>query len=221
MDELEISAANRLNKDCWSVILGFIWTKPRFRVSQTNKEIYSSLSNSFTDQDISLHRRLRNPDVEFPRPYNCNSQINDSGLVFLSKAEKINLSDCIHFTDDGLIHLSNVKGLDLTYTRVTDDGLAYLKNVKDINLMGCHNITDDGLAHLKNVKDINLMSCHNITDDGLAHLSNVEKIILTSTDITDIGVALLENVKVINLHHCKRVTEAGREKLKSRGVEII
>jgi hypothetical protein len=155
----------RLPEDCWSDVLSFLPTIDRFQVAPTNKEIYTSLKNSFTGQTIDL----------------THTGVTDAGLAHLSHVKEIVLWGCDEVTDAGLAHLLNVKVINLwDCQEVTDTGLAHLSNVENINLCQCENITDAGLAHLSNVTKIDLSHCENITDAGLAHLSNVKFILLST-----------------------------------------
>ena len=145
----KISAVNRLNEDCWSVVLSIIPGSRRWLAAQVNKEIYKSLGGSFTGQNIDLA---------------CTG-VTDAGLAHLRNAEEIYLNGT-EVTDAGLAHLTKVKVIDLSHTKVTDAGLAHLRNVENIDLGCCKNITDAGLAHLTNVKEIHLNYCPGITDAG-------------------------------------------------------
>jgi len=166
----------RLNGDCWSEVLGFIETKKRFLVAQTNKEIYKYLWSSFTGQKINLRHEW----------------VTAAGLAHLRNVEKIDLGGCKGVTDAGLAHLKNVKVIDLMgCTRVTDAGLAHLENVEKIYLMNTK-VTSIGLTHLENVKEIDLGYCKGVTDAGLVYLANVEKINFCGWNcVTDAGKQML------------------------------
>jgi hypothetical protein len=142
----KISAVNRLNEDCWSVVLSFLPGSQRWLAALVNKEIYKSLWGSFTGQNIDL----------------ACTRVTDAGLVHLTNVKGIYLNGT-GVTDAGLAHLTNVKVIDLSHTIVTDAGLVHLENVEEIDLT-CTRVTDTGLAHLTNAKEINLSFCRNITN---------------------------------------------------------
>jgi len=204
-----MNSANRLNKDTWSDILSFIDPIPiesedntRFRVAQTNKEIYSSLQGSFTGQKIDLY-----------------GPPSDSSLTCLKNLRKINF--WCGATDGVMKYFENVHDIVVMWgNNITDSGLQHLKNVKTLELRGS-NITDDGLAHLENVEELFLKGTDRITDAGLAHLTKVKEIDLRMCDgITDAGLTHLKNVEIIWCRDCKQITEAGKQILKDKGVKV-
>jgi hypothetical protein len=190
-----------LPADCWCEVLSFVTDeKDRFKVSTTNKDIYTSqsLKNSFTGQTVDL----------------SETGITDAGLAYLSNVKEIDLNMCENITDAGLAHLENVEKIVLSdCENITDDGLVHLRNVEDINLSNCNNITNDGLAHLRNVKKIDLSNwdCLNITYAGLAHLSNVD-VYLRIALMRDDGSGAPE---VLN------IDDYDEEELRLRGVNVI
>jgi hypothetical protein len=84
------------------------------------------------------------------RPFrNVNHLILDNNpIVDISplNAESLSLAHCLEITD--FTPLSNVKSLDLSYTKVED--VSFLKNVRRLSLRGCRNVI--GLEKLTNLE---------------------------------------------------------------------
>jgi Leucine Rich repeat len=103
--------------------------------------------------------------------------------------------------DEGLAHLAGMaelRGIELSRTRVTDTGLAQLAKMpklRFVELSGLK-ITDAGLAHLSRLTDLESLTLAEtlIGDDGLAHLAGLPRLRslgLRGTHVSDAGLAHL------------------------------
>jgi len=108
-------------------------------------------------------------------------------------------------SDDDLVHLKELKGLQtlrLWKTKVTDAGLAHLKDLRGLQSLelGHTKVTDAGLAHLKELKGLQMLdlSGTQVTDAGLAHLEELkglQTLSLWGTKVTDAGLAHLKDLR--------------------------
>lgn len=113
------------------------------------------------------------------------SSITDEGLKTLSKIpftrlRVLSLGHCNRITDDGLVHLKNLKSVRwlslMACKKITDEGLANLVPVSTLgglDLRGCPHITDEGLMHLARMKNLGrvwLGGCPKVTPEGIQRL---------------------------------------------------
>ena len=127
--------------------------------------------------------------------------------------------------------LSELRVLDLSFTRVTDRGLSHLVGLRKLESLHLHgqNITDEGLARLKALPALRELavtgpitwgeSNRSITDTGLAHLKEVrtlESLHVGSAAITDAGLAHLKGLSKLKELQIggTSVTDAGLAQLK-------
>lgn len=110
-----------------------------------------------------------------------------------------------NWTDEGLAHLKDCKGLkllDLYDTPVTDAGLAYFKDFTGltyIDLSGTA-VTDAGLVNFSKCQGLQSLDLGavKVTDAGMAHFKDCKgliRIALGSSPITDAGISHLKDCK--------------------------
>ena len=107
-------------------------------------------------------------------------------------------------SDAGLRHLAGLKelrGVDLSESRVTDAGLVNLQGLTKLESLNLNhtNITDAGLAHLEELSNLKKLYLENtrISDSGLYHLSRLAKLedlLVASSRVTRDGAATLHRV---------------------------
>ncbi len=135
----------------------------------------------------------------------------------------VHLPDNQQVTDDGLVHLKELKGLyglQLKATRVTDAGLAHLKELKSLTVLNLEStqVTDAGLVQLKGFEDLIdlILTNTQITDAGMVHFKAFKAfrgLSLERTHVTDAGLVHLKDVKGLTglSLSSTRVTDIGLE----------
>jgi hypothetical protein len=103
--------------------------------------------------------------------------------------------------------------------KVEDDDVAFLSNLTDLRHLDIRytRVGDAGLTRLKNCKRMTklMLSGTRVSDAGLAVLPGLEQlrvVYLSSTAVSDRGLAYLaklEHLQEINLSQCKAVTDEG------------
>jgi hypothetical protein len=134
-----------------------------------------------------------------------NTQITDTDLKLLKK-------------------LSELRNLDLRFTKIGDAGMAHLKKLKKLQMLNLFRtqISDKGLKSLKKLKDIQtlLIGGTKVTDAGLASLKSLpklRKISLFQTQVTDAGIEylkVLSNLEILLISGSK-ITESGIKNLQT------
>jgi len=115
--------------------------------------------------------------------------------------------------------------VDLTSTWVTDDDLAKLATLSELRKLNLSytRITDLGLEHLRplrNVTYLNCYYCEYVTDGGIAFLKqwvNLEYLNVRGTEVTSRAFELLANMKKLKTLDvgCSRVNDDGFDALAS------
>ena len=128
-------------------------------------------------------------------------------------------------TDDGLVHLANLKKLRTLYlyrTEIAGPGLLHLSRMKYLRALFLQNtpMTDAGLAHLQSNTGLTWLQLNGtkITDKGLPNLSrliSLEMLNLSNTAITDAGLE-----KLRTLAGLKQLSLAGT-KVTGKGVALL
>jgi hypothetical protein len=130
------------------------------------------------DQGLRLFESL--PDVQ-KLELGHNRAVTDAGLVHLRNLKKLDmlyLYDC-NVTGTGLTHLEGLPaltGLDLRWNPLTPDGFATLARLKNLVALGLPaSVTDDDLAALKSLTKLKRLHLEQtgITDAGLIHLESM------------------------------------------------
>ena len=125
--------------------------------------------------------------------------------IFIQKYIKIRVRN-ENITDEGLMHLKNIKSLDLCWNNIiTDAGLAHLSSAYILDFGHNTHITDAGLKHLANVEFLDLYLNENITDARLKHFVSMQSLDLTCNEnITDIGLQCIAGCYLFcdNLAYC-------------------
>ena len=137
------------------------------------------------------------------------------GFVF---PKEIATAELEHLRD-----LTNIGGLDFSFTEFADAGLEHLKglaNLKNLDLCSTK-ITDAGLEHLKGLTNLKNLSLGDtkITDVGLVHLKGLTKLKelwLRGNPITDAGLVHLKALTALEKLALSdtRITNTGLEHLK-------
>jgi hypothetical protein len=114
-----------------------------------------------------------------------------------------------HVTDDSLVHLEPLTGLEKVYLdckQVTDAGLIHLKGLTRINGLGLAHtaVTDAGVAQITRFRDLHDLSLAgtDVTDAGLVDLMGLpelERLYLWDTGVTDAGLAHLKGLARLQL----------------------
>ncbi|CAD7700865.1 unnamed protein product [Ostreobium quekettii] len=112
------------------------------------------------------------------------STINDSciaGLLGLSLLHTLNLTQCVHITDEGvgiLVQLSSLTSLSISgCAAVTDAGMAQLSRLRGLRRLEvpwCLKISDAGilsLSHLTALEALNISGCQLVSEAGVCSLS--------------------------------------------------
>jgi hypothetical protein len=125
-------------------------------------------------------------------------RLGDSVPRAVDEVVGVYLRDC-PATDETLQcvrHLTGLKALSISNTRVTDAGLADLNRLVRLERLWLANtaVTDAGLAHLKDLPALQELWLENtqVSDAGLAHLkglTSLEGLWLDNTQVTGAGVA--------------------------------
>ena len=152
-------------------------------------------------------------DIAIPRNKHVKLTINKSALADLSPLLNLG-SDDIHtlimpyFREEvdlpwdacmpHVAHLTGLRQLDLTYTKITRMGLAHLEKLTALERLAMPKATTDkGLAHiaaLPSLKELKFGGRNQITNGGLAQLANaqaIEELTIGGKYISDAGLAPL------------------------------
>ena len=138
----------------------------------------------------------------------------------------LELDDNSGITDEGLAHLTQLRGLQellLNGTSVTDAGMEHLRRLKQLKLLGLVGtaVSDQGLVALGDLAALTRLGVAGtrISDAGLPALSNLRKLKtldINDTIITDVGmaeIAKLDNLESLTLRGA-RVGDDGLAELK-------
>jgi hypothetical protein len=122
------------------------------------------------------------------------------GDDFFSSVVQVQIEGA-HITDDWLVHLEPLVGLErvhLKCPRMTDAGLVHLQRLalRELSLDGSR-VTDAGLAQLPGQTGLEYLNLDGtaVTDAGLVHLKTLSRLgylNLGGTRVTDAGVAELQ-----------------------------
>ena len=120
----------------------------------------------------------------------------------MKKLEHLNISQCKHVKDKGLLKILSITGTQLKYLNI-----------------GQTNITGEMFAlrqhNFSKMENLNMSGCSNLTDRGLLNLlrsfgQQLKYLDLSDTNITGAGLALykkaLSNLERLNLHGCTNLT---------------
>jgi hypothetical protein len=107
------------------------------------------------------------------------SQPTMTGRVFepLKELHTASMVACMQMGDEALLHLANVRTLDISHCRqtgITDKGFSYLKNIENLQMSYCvqPTITDKMFNYLLKLKTLNITGCSQaISDEKIAELS--------------------------------------------------
>ena len=105
-----------------------------------------------------------------------------------------------------LVHLPDLKEVDLTETAITDAGLGHLVSLGRLNslVLSKTKVTDRGMVHVAKLNKLENLFLRetSISDEGLAKLRNLRamrQLRLQSTSITDAGLAHLSGMTELRL----------------------
>lgn len=150
----------------------------------------------------------------------------DDVQVLLLRSREILDEDLVH-----LKHLSGLKGLDLSETKIQGDGLVHLANLSSLKNLNFFNsqISDTGLLHLAPLRSLRRLKLFRtqINGSGLKHLKGMTSLIhldLAATPITDdslIHLAQMNWLKELYLYDTD-ISDKGLAHLKSlHGLEEL
>ncbi|TKY48051.1 F-box/LRR-repeat protein 14 [Spatholobus suberectus] len=139
------------------------------------------------------------------------------GWILYAMLESLNIKWCNCIVDVDMKPLSvltNLKSLEISFSKVTDFGISFLKRLQKLallNLEGCHVTAAclDSLAELPALSNLNLSRC-NLSNDGCEKFSRLENLTVLNlgfNDITDACLAHLQagltKLKSLNLDSCR------------------
>ena len=157
--------------------------------------------------DVSYSNRMSSLKVgnnKYLRTLNCT---NSYQLGTATESQMLDLSNC-----------SNLKSVDISYTKFT--GISFPRDtvLNHINLTGSYvkNITIDGAEFLQ---DINITGCENINRFELNRCNGMEVVNVSNSTIQNFIVTNCENVREINLSGCKSM--AGFDVTNSNNIEKL
>ena len=167
-------------------------------------------------EDIKYLSNVVDLDISF-----CMNLSNEY-LALLSNVKRINLSlRNIHYsndlvTDDGLIHLVNVKEIDLSRRRnITDNGLSHLTQLKKLIINDCR-ITGSCFSNFSKLKTLSFKNCNLLQEDNLSELKSLTSIDLSnSLSVTNDVLSKLTHVKIVNISQCTGFSGLGLSYLES------
>ena len=133
---------------------------------------------------------------------NITGEIRAGSSLKMKKLEHLNISQCKHVKDKGLLKILSITGTQLKYLNI-----------------GQTNITGEMFAlrqhNFSKMENLNMSGCSNLTDRGLLNLlrsfgQQLKYLDLSDTNITWEGLALykkaLSNLERLNLHGCTNLT---------------
>jgi hypothetical protein len=151
----------------------------------------------------------------------------DRDLILIGRLGQLwNLNlDSSPISDDGLVHLKALTGMERLYlplTKVGDAGLVHLEGLTGLHQLGFYDnpITDEGLVHLKGLTDLEflILDGTRVSGPGLAQLKGLKRLVglsLTRTAVDDAGLKHLREMTGLKELFLggTRVTDAGVRKL--------
>ncbi len=106
-------------------------------------------------------------------------------------------------TDEGLVHLREIKNLiwlNLANTKISDAGLKHIADMKSLKRLHLEKtqIGDEGLAHIKGLSELEYLNLYGtqVSDAGLDHLkplTKLQKLFLWESKATKEGAAKLKD----------------------------
>lgn len=164
------------------------------------------LGERITDAGLT---HLRNMDQLAQLVLSVSCDITDEGLREIGQLTSLRSLDLAsarsiprvvvnpQITDDGIAHLTSLRGLvslNISGTGITDEGLRHLTDLPDLRQLDlcATQITDEGLrilSELPSLRRMDLYCCSEITGEGLLALAN------------------LEDLRYFNVRHCAQITD--------------
>jgi Leucine Rich repeat len=134
------------------------------------------------------------------------SKVDDDGLrcfESLPDVETIELGHNRAVTDDGLVHLRNLKKLQVLYLydcNITGTGLKHFVRLPNLHVLDIRwtPITSDGIATIGKLQNLTVVALPETTSDddlaALKALANLKELRLENTGISDKGLIHLESL---------------------------
>eukprot|EP01090_Pellita_catalonica_P015094 TRINITY_DN3994_c0_g1_i1.p1 TRINITY_DN3994_c0_g1~~TRINITY_DN3994_c0_g1_i1.p1 ORF type:complete len:802 (-),score=55.12 TRINITY_DN3994_c0_g1_i1:40-2226(-) len=219
-----------LNASCCRALVASAFSSARFGNLQTLDLTRCLCVSDDTLLDIS---KLGNGGLKKICLGDCED-VSDVGLVQLLSLhhdlEKVDLSKCMHLTDEAVNALAFHAQASLTRlslsgcTKITDKALRILGQsclgLVWLDISGCESVTDSGLAAIASgcpaLENLSLAECTRISDPGIAdlarkcpHLQSLSVAFCTVSNMALCSLSALPEMQVLDVSHCPLITMDG------------
>lgn len=116
----------------------------------------------FRDCDIRNLDLLHLSSADYVHLRGCN-KITATGYAWLNRTSRLLAASLSRICDDDLVHLCNVRDLNISHSFITDIGFKNIKTVRTLSLTHCPFVSSNGLACLEQCFYLTIKHCPKIS----------------------------------------------------------